>query len=137
MRRVKDELGMSIATEVASPAHARAALDAGMDVLWVGARTVVNPFAVQDLAEAIGGWDVPVLVKNPVNPDLELWLGALERLNACGVKRLGAIHRGSLPMARNTTAIPPCGIFLSSCIAVSPSFLCFVTRATLPVAAIL
>lgn len=94
MRRVKDELGMSIATEVASPAHARAALEMGMDVLWVGARTVVNPFAVQDLAEAIGGWDVPVLVKNPVNPDLELWLGALERLNACGVKRLGAIHRG-------------------------------------------
>lgn len=94
MRRVKDELGMSIATEVASPAHVKAALEAGMDILWVGARTVVNPFAVQDLAEAIGGWDVPVLVKNPVNPDIELWVGALERLNACGITRLGAIHRG-------------------------------------------
>ena len=71
-----------------------AALDAGIDLLWVGARTVTNPFAMQELADALKGNDVPVLVKNPVNPDLELWIGGLERINGAGIKRLGVIHRG-------------------------------------------
>lgn len=94
MQRVKQETGMLIATEVATPEHVELALKYGMDVLWVGARTTANPFAVQALADSLKGVDVPVLVKNPVNPDLELWIGALERINGAGIKRLGAIHRG-------------------------------------------
>ena len=94
LKRVKEETGMLIATEVATPYHAEKALEAGVDVLWVGARTTANPFAVQELADSLRGVDVPVLVKNPVNPDLELWIGALERINGAGITRLGAIHRG-------------------------------------------
>ena len=94
MNRVQQELGMLVATEVATPKHVEAALEAGIDILWVGARTVANPFAMQELADSLRGTDVPVLVKNPVNPDLELWIGALERINGAGVKRLGVIHRG-------------------------------------------
>lgn len=94
LKRVKEETGMLIATEVATPIHAEQALEAGIDILWIGARTTANPFAVQELADALRGVDVPVLVKNPVNPDLELWIGALERINGAGIKRLGAIHRG-------------------------------------------
>ena len=94
MQRVKAETGMLTATEVATPKHVEAALKAGIDVLWVGARTTANPFAVQELADSLKGVDVPVLVKNPVNPDLELWIGALLRINGAGVKRIGAIHRG-------------------------------------------
>lgn len=94
MERVKAETGMLTATEVATPEHVEAALRHGIDVLWVGARTTANPFAVQALADALKGVDVPVLVKNPVNPDLELWIGALLRINRAGVKRLGTIHRG-------------------------------------------
>ena len=91
---VKKEYSLPVSTEVATPAHVEEALKAGVDVLWVGARTTTNPFAVQHLADALRGVDVPVLVKNPVNPDLELWIGALERLYNSGVTRLGAIHRG-------------------------------------------
>ena len=94
LQRVKQETGMLIATEVATPAHVEAALKAGIDILWVGARTTANPFAVQELADSLRGVDVPVLVKNPVNPDIELWIGALERINGAGIKRLGVIHRG-------------------------------------------
>lgn len=94
MKRVHDELGMLTATEVATPGHVEAALKAGIDVLWVGARTMANPFAVQDLADALKGVDIPLLAKNPVNPDLELWIGGLQRLNQAGIKRLGVIHRG-------------------------------------------
>lgn len=94
MKRVKEETGMLITTEVATPKHVELALETGFDLLWIGARTSANPFAMQDLADALKGVDVPVLVKNPVNPDLELWIGAMERLNMAGVKRLGAIHRG-------------------------------------------
>ena len=94
MQQVKQETGMLTATEVATPEHVEAALKAGIDVLWVGARTTANPFAVQALADSLQGVDVPLLVKNPVNPDLELWIGALLRFNRAGVKRLGAIHRG-------------------------------------------
>lgn len=94
MQQVKKETGMLTATEVATPEHVELALKYGIDVLWVGARTTANPFAMQALADALKGTDVPVLVKNPTNPDLELWIGALERLNLAGIKRLGAIHRG-------------------------------------------
>ena len=94
LKQVKEETGMLIATEVATPVHVELALKYGIDILWVGARTSANPFAVQELADALRGIDVPVLVKNPVNPDLELWIGALERINGAGIKRLAAIHRG-------------------------------------------
>lgn len=94
MQRVQKECGMLVSTEVANKAHVEAALKAGIDILWIGARTSANPFAMQEIADVLRGVDIPVLVKNPVNPDLELWIGALERLNNAGVKRLGAIHRG-------------------------------------------
>lgn len=94
LANVKKETGMLVSTEVATPEHVEKALQHGIDFLWVGARTTANPFAIQALADSLRGVDIPVLVKNPVNPDLELWIGALERLNQAGVKRLGAIHRG-------------------------------------------
>ena len=85
---------MLIGTEVATPEHVQLAMNYGVDILWIGARTTANPFAVQLLADSMHGLDIPVLVKNPVNPDLELWIGALERINAAGIKQLGVIHRG-------------------------------------------
>ena len=94
MQRVRQEMGMLVATEVATPEHVELALKYGIDILWIGARTSANPFAMQALADALKGVDIPVFVKNPVNPDLELWIGALERINQAGIKRLGAIHRG-------------------------------------------
>ncbi|MDR0995897.1 MAG: bifunctional 3-deoxy-7-phosphoheptulonate synthase/chorismate mutase type II [Tannerella sp.] len=94
LKRVKKETGMYVATEVATREHVFEALKAGIDILWIGARTTVNPFAVQEIADALHGTNIPVLVKNPVNPDLELWIGALERLYNAGLRRLGAIHRG-------------------------------------------
>ena len=94
MQQAKEATGMLTATEVATPEHVELALKYGIDILWVGARTTANPFAMQSLADALKGMDVPVLVKNPVNPDLELWIGALQRINGAGIKRLGAIHRG-------------------------------------------
>lgn len=94
MKQVKEETGMLIATEVATPEHVDLALKYGMDILWVGARTTANSFAVEALAQSLKGVDVPVLVKNPVTPDLDLWISALECINKAGIKRLGAIHRG-------------------------------------------
>jgi chorismate mutase len=90
----KKETGLPVTTEVANAAHVEAALKAGVDILWVGARTTVNPFSVQEVADSLKGVDIPVMVKNPVNPDLELWIGALERLNKAGIKKMAAIHRG-------------------------------------------
>ncbi|MBR3895794.1 MAG: bifunctional 3-deoxy-7-phosphoheptulonate synthase/chorismate mutase type II [Bacteroidaceae bacterium] len=94
MKQVKEETGMLVATEVATAKHVYECLKAGIDILWIGARTTANPFAVQEIADALKGVDIPVLIKNPVNPDLELWIGALERINGAGLKRLAAIHRG-------------------------------------------
>ena len=94
LRQVKAETGMCITTEVAKPEHVALCLKYGIDILWIGARTSANPFAMQDLADSLRGVDIPVFVKNPVNPDLELWIGAMERINQAGVKRLAAIHRG-------------------------------------------
>jgi chorismate mutase len=92
--QAKAETGLPIATEVANAAHVELCLKAGVDVLWIGARTTVNPFSVQEIADVLKGVDVPVLVKNPVNPDLELWMGAIERIHKAGINRLAAIHRG-------------------------------------------
>ena len=94
LARVKEETGMLIATEVATPEHVELCLKHGVDILWIGARTCANPFAMQALADSLRGMDLPVLVKNPVNPDLELWIGGMERINQAGIKRLAAIHRG-------------------------------------------
>ena len=94
LKEVKEETGMMISTEVATPDHVELAMWYDMDVLWVGARTSANPFAMQALADSMQGLQIPVLVKNPVNPDLELWIGGLQRLNQAGIKRLGVIHRG-------------------------------------------
>lgn len=92
--QAKKETGLPITTEVANAAHVELALKYGVDILWVGARTTVNPFSVQEVADAVKGVDIPVMVKNPVNPDLELWIGALERLNKAGITKMAAIHRG-------------------------------------------
>ena len=94
LKEVKKETGMYVSTEVATAKHVYECLKAGIDILWIGARTTANPFAMQEIADALKGVDVPVFVKNPVNPDLELWIGALERINNAGLKRLAAIHRG-------------------------------------------
>ena len=94
LQRVKNELGMKVATEVASEKHIFDCLKFGVDMVWIGARTTANPFLVQEIADALKDTDVPVLVKNPVNPDLDLWVGALERLNQAGIRKLGVIHRG-------------------------------------------
>ena len=94
LKRVKEETGMLVATEVAKPEHVELCLKYGVDILWIGARTSANPFAMQDIADSLRGVDVPVFVKNPVNPDLELWVGAMERINQAGIKRMAAIHRG-------------------------------------------
>ncbi len=92
--RVKQETGLKITTEVANPVHVEKALKAGIDMVWLGARTVVNPFSVQEIGEALKGTQIPVMVKNPLNPDLTTWMGALERINRSGIKKLVAIHRG-------------------------------------------
>jgi chorismate mutase len=94
LKKVQSETGMLTATEVANANHVFEALKYGVDILWIGARTTANPFAVQEIADALEGTDIPVLVKNPVNPDVELWIGALERINQAGIKKLAAIHRG-------------------------------------------
>lgn len=94
LKAAKKETGMLISTEVANVKHVYEALKAGIDILWVGARTTANPFAIQEIADALKGLNIPVLIKNPINPDLELWIGAIERFNAAGLNKIGAIHRG-------------------------------------------
>lgn len=94
LKRVKQETGLRVCTEVANEKHVYEALKHGIDMLWIGARTTVNPFTVQEISDALSGVDVTVLVKNPINPDLDLWIGAIERIAKAGITRLGAIHRG-------------------------------------------
>ena len=94
LQKAKAETGLLMATEVATAAHVKLALEHNIDVLWIGARTTVNPFAVQEIADALQGTDKIVLLKNPVNPDLSLWIGGLERLYNANIKKLGVIHRG-------------------------------------------
>lgn len=94
LQRVKEETGLKTCTEVANKTHVDLALEHDIDLLWIGARTSVSPFMMQDIADALEGTDKVVLVKNPINPDLALWLGGIERLYKKGIKNLGAIHRG-------------------------------------------
>ncbi len=94
LRRVKEETGMKVCTEVATGQHVYECLKYGVDVFWIGARTTVNPFSVQEIADAMAGTDIPVIVKNPVNPDYKLWVGAIERLHKAGLRHIAAIHRG-------------------------------------------
>lgn len=94
LKRAKEETGLPTAVEVATAKHAEEALAAGVDILWIGARSTANPFTVQEIADALRGVDIPVMIKNPVNPDISLWCGALERINNAGIKKLAAIHRG-------------------------------------------
>ncbi len=94
LQRVKKETGLLIAVEVANREHVKLALKHDVDILWIGARTTVNPFAVQEIADALENTEKIVLVKNPINPDLELWLGAIERLQKVNIQNIGAIHRG-------------------------------------------
>lgn len=94
IKEVSKMVGLPAITEVANPQHVEEALKAGIDFFWIGARTSVNPFLVQQIADALNGTDIPVFVKNPVNPDVDLWLGAIERINKAGINRIAAIHRG-------------------------------------------
>lgn len=94
LQKAKELTGLPVTVEVATGKQVEDALHFGVDVLWIGARTTVNPFSVQDVADALRGADVPVLIKNPINPDLELWIGALERVAKAGIKNIGLIHRG-------------------------------------------
>ena len=94
LQKVQEEYGLKVATEVAGEKHVAECLKHGVDMVWLGARTTANPFLVQEIADALKGTDIPVLVKNPVNADLDLWIGALERLSRAGIKKLGVIHRG-------------------------------------------
>jgi len=94
LKTVQQETNLKVMTEVATPKHVELCLESGVDMLWIGARTTVNPFYVQEISEALKGVDIPVFVKNPIHPELGLWLGAFERLNKVGVKQLAAIHRG-------------------------------------------
>ena len=107
LQKVQKETGMLVGTEVANAKHVFDAIKYGVDVLWIGARTTVNPFAVQEIADALEGLDVPVLVKNPVSPDLSLWMGALERINKAGITKLGAIHRGFTVSEKTSYRNPP------------------------------
>ena len=94
LQKAKKEYGLKICTEVAGREHVEACLAQGIDMVWIGARSTANPFLVQEIADALRGSDIPVLVKNPVSPDLDLWIGALERLNQAGIRKLGVVHRG-------------------------------------------
>ena len=94
LKRAGNAINKPVAVEVATPKHVESCLKEGIDYLWIGARTTVNPFAVQEIADALKGVDIPVFVKNPINPDLKLWLGAIERIEGAGIQKIGAIHRG-------------------------------------------
>ncbi|MDD2345289.1 MAG: bifunctional 3-deoxy-7-phosphoheptulonate synthase/chorismate mutase type II [Bacteroidales bacterium] len=94
LQEVKSTFGIPVATEVASTKHVEEALKAGIDMLWLGTRTTTNPFLVQEIAESLRGVTIPIMIKNPINPDLKLWLGAFERFSMCGIHHLSAIHRG-------------------------------------------
>ncbi len=94
LKKVKEETGLKVTTEVANASHVFEAIKHGIDALWIGARTSVNPFAVQEIADALAGINIPVMIKNPINPDLSLWIGAIERIHKAGIDRIAVIHRG-------------------------------------------
>ena len=107
LKKAKEETGMLTATEVANVWHVKEALKHDVDILWIGARTTANPFAVQELADSLRGYNIPVFVKNPINPDIELWIGALQRLNKVGIKSLVAVHRGFSHYGDSSYRNPP------------------------------
>lgn len=107
MQRIKTELGMKTGTEVANVRHVDSAMGAGVDLMWIGARTTANPFAVQEIAEALRGTDIPVFVKNPLNPDADLWIGAIERFQSVGLEKIAAIHRGFSAYENSIYRNPP------------------------------
>ncbi len=107
LQSVKKETRLLVATEVANSWHVREALKYGVDFLWIGARTTANPFAVQEVADALRGLDIPVFVKNPINPDIELWIGAMERINNAGIKKIIAVHRGFSSFMNSNFRNPP------------------------------
>jgi chorismate mutase len=107
LQKAKKETGLKLAVEVAKPEHVEECLKHDIDILWIGARTVVNPFSVQEIAEALKGTDLPIMVKNPINPDLKLWMGALERVNKAGIKKLAAVHRGFYSLNQSGFRNPP------------------------------
>jgi chorismate mutase len=100
LEKVKTDFNLRVTVEVASPRHIEACLKHGIDVLWIGARTVSNPFSVEELSQALRGVDIPVLIKNPLSPDIDLWTGAVERIYAAGIRRIAAVHRGFSPFER-------------------------------------
>lgn len=107
LQKVKAETGLETAVEVASPQHVEQCLKHDIDLIWIGARTVVNPFSVQEIAEAIRGVDIPVMVKNPINPDLKLWVGAIERVYQTGIQKIIAVHRGFYSLNKSQFRNPP------------------------------
>jgi chorismate mutase len=107
LKKAKEETGLMLTVEVAKPSHVEEALEYGVDILWIGARTVVNPFSMQELSESLSGIDIPVMIKNPVNPDLKLWIGAIERLSKTGHNRVAAIHRGFSQFEKSSFRYPP------------------------------
>lgn len=100
--KAKKETGLPVTVEVANTRHVEESLKAGVDILWIGARTTANPFSVQEIADALKGTDVPVMIKNPVNPDVQLWIGAIERIHRAGITKLAAIHRGFSSFKKTT-----------------------------------
>lgn len=94
LKKVKDELGLLTCTEIASPKHLEYCLKNEIDIIWIGARTTANPFIIQEISDALRGIDIPVLIKNPINPDINLWIGSIERIQNSGINRIGLIHRG-------------------------------------------
>lgn len=110
MREIQQELGLRVMTEVALPCHVEAVQKAGLDMIWIGARTTVNPFMMHELAESLRGCDMPVWVKNPVCPDVDLWIGAVERLQQAGLKDIRIIHRGFCTVDSSPYRNAPLGI---------------------------
>ena len=107
IKGLKTRFNVRFAIEVARAKHVEKALEAGIDIVWIGARTTANPFAVQELAESLKGTQLPVMVKNPINPDIGLWVGALERLYSVGLSNLAAVHRGFSSFQRSKYRFPP------------------------------
>lgn len=103
LREVKEKYGFLLTVEVALPSHVEECLKSGIDILWIGARTVSNPFSVQEIVDSIKGVDIPILIKNPINPDISLWAGAIERFSKAGNKRIAMVHRGFYPFERSAT----------------------------------
>ena len=111
LQQAKKITGLPTTVEVATGKQVQDALTFDVDVLWIGARTTVNPFSVQEVADALRGVDIPVLIKNPINPDLELWAGAVERVQRAGIKQVGLFIVGFIPTVIRNTGMRPCGIW--------------------------